>query len=214
MAKAQPKIWASHRCGAKLSGGRVCGKWAVRGAERCATHGSGTKLAHRKAERRLALDAIRKEVVTYGGPIDVDPVDALLQELARTNGHIEWIGERIRELDDKDVIWGAISNTERSGVGDENNWSEEKVGAVAHIWIELYFRERAHLVRLGDLMIKNGLAEMQIVLAAKQVEAFEMAMLNLLGDLRIDATTPEVRVIIGTRLTEAAAWAALPVEIP
>lgn len=212
-----PKTWESKRCGAKLHKDDPesprCKRWAVRGLDRCPIHGGGTPASKKKAARVRSQATIKAAVVTYGAPIDIDPVDALLEELARTNGHIKRIGEKIRELDESALIWGTISTTDRSGADDENNWSEEKVGAQMHMWIDYYFRERAHLVKLSDLMVKNGLQEMQVTLQARQVEIFEHAMLAMLQDLRIDPSRPEVRVIMGTRLTEAATAAQQPLEI-
>lgn len=58
--------------------------------------------------------------------------------------------------------------------------------------------------------VDAGLAQMQLMLHAKQLELFETAMLAMLSDLRIDATDPGVRTIIGTRLMEAGNPKALP----
>jgi hypothetical protein len=51
----------TRRCTAKRSdrSGEQCRKWAIRGGTTCATHGSGTKAAKRKARERLELAADR-----------------------------------------------------------------------------------------------------------------------------------------------------------
>jgi hypothetical protein len=51
----------TRRCTARRSdgSGEQCRKWAIRGGTTCATHGSGTKAAKRKARERLELAADR-----------------------------------------------------------------------------------------------------------------------------------------------------------
>lgn len=213
--------WESKRCNALLDHeadpddpeARRCRKWAIRGAKRCGTHGSGTKLAKKAAAQKVRTARVAKAVATYGLPIEISPVDAFLEELARTNGHVQWLGNQIQDLDDGEIIWGAMEQTERSSGVDEQNFSEEKVGAIAHMWVTLYFRERQHLARLADTMIKNGLAEMQVMLQARQIEIFEAAMLGMIQDLRHDPADPNVRNIIASRLSEAARAAQQPMAL-
>ena len=205
--------WEPHRCGARRVDGGTCMRWALRGGKRCKIHGSGSAIAKNAADHRMAEGKVARDAASYGLPITIDPSDAFIQELARTEGHVEWLSERIQETPQGDLIWGVIKKISRYGVEDENSWDEEEVGTLAHIWLALYFRERQHLIKIADAMIKNGLTEMQLRLNARMVEVFEGAMLGMLTDLRIDPTDPAVRVVISERMSEAANLAAQPLAI-
>lgn len=213
MPSQDPTVHVSKRCGAKLTGGGTCKKWALRGHHRCKQHGGGTPASKAAIKRNLALGKARKAVVTYGLPQDIDPTDAFLEELARTNGHIKFLQEQIAELDNSDLIWGMIEQSENAGMVPEQNYSTEKVGAVAHLWLQLYFKERQHLIKVADLMIKNGLAEMQMQLNMRMAEVFEAAMIGMLTDLRIDPSRPEVRTVIAGRLAAASTAIATPIPV-
>lgn len=64
---------------------------------------------------------------TYGHPRDVAPAEAVLAEIARTVGHVEWLAARI----------GASATP-----GDNATIAPE-----ISKWIELYFAERKHLLQ-------------------------------------------------------------------
>lgn len=51
---------------------------------------------------------------TYGVPVDIDPEDALREEIHRTVGHVRWLAEKVAGLGDDEVInEGPIVNGSR-----------------------------------------------------------------------------------------------------
>ena len=77
-------------CGAKLvdGSGRTCGQpagWGTgTGRGRCKKHGGNTPTHRAAAEREIAEEA----VATYGLPREIGPVDAVLENLHLTAGHV------------------------------------------------------------------------------------------------------------------------------
>jgi hypothetical protein len=199
--------WVSKRCGALLDAtepdGQTCERWANRGGARCPAHGGSTKRALKNARARIVGDRLSAACRTYGLPADIDPGAALRGELARTNGHILWIAQRIQSLDPDDLIWGRLATTTRTGPLPESECSEEKVGERIHVWCQLYSGERAHLLKVADTMVRNGLAELNLELEQRHVDFLEVVMLGMLDDFGIDVAEPANRAIIGRRLTEA-----------
>lgn len=45
-------------------------------------------------------------VATYGLPRDIDPSEALLDEVRWTAGHVSWLRDRIQELEQDALVWG------------------------------------------------------------------------------------------------------------
>lgn len=196
------------------TGERVrCKQWAIRGGEVCKTHGGTLPNVKKKAAAVLRDEAVKKAMVTYGLPLKVSPQVALMEELARTNGHIAWLSDKIQSMEAGDLIWGQIEESKRSGYEDENNWDEEKVGAVMHLWVQLYFRERQHLARIADLMVKNGLSAIQLRLQERQLDLMESGLLSLAKQLGHKDDEPRVRQAIALALRQMSEAAREPLEI-
>jgi hypothetical protein len=85
-----------HICGARArSTGKPCGRpagWGTshQGYGSCKLHGGCTATGIKAAEHAMAEQAI----ITYGLPREVDPHEALLEELHRTAGAVAYAGGR------------------------------------------------------------------------------------------------------------------------
>lgn len=86
------------KCGAnKTKGGGTCGHaagWGTShpGRGRCKWHGGSTPTHVKAAQREAAEEA----VAVYGLPIEIDPADALLEEVWRTAGVVRYLDQEIR----------------------------------------------------------------------------------------------------------------------
>lgn len=182
------------KCGArKRKGGGVCGQAAGWGTDHpghgpCKLHG-GTTQTHVKAARTKAA---RIAVTTYGLPRDIDPATALLEEVHRTAGHVAWLAQKIRELDDEDLTWGVVQETDKNATMFAG--TDRKSAARPTVWLELYHRERIHLVRVSKAALDAGVSERMVRLAEQQG-----AMLAGVIRRAMDATLDEIGTMVGAK---------------
>ena len=153
----------------KRSGER-CKKWAIRGAKTCLAHGSGSKKARAAAARRVeeakAAEAAERAVTTLGLSRDVSPSEALLEEVRWTAGHVDWLRDRVREVERDELVWG---KTKRKQTGSADGPIEETVEtASTSVWYDLYERERKHLVTVCTAALRAGVEERRVALAESQ----------------------------------------------
>lgn len=168
-------------CGAnKRQGEGTCARPAGWGTDhpgigKCKLHGGGTQSHKAAAKTEMA----RQAVVTYGLPREISPDVALLEEVWRTAGHVQWLGELVQLADSSQL-------TQRSEQGT----------VTASVWVDLYQRERAHLVAVSKAALAAGIAERQVRVAEQQGALLAGAVnrildgLNLTGEQR--ALVPQV----------------------
>lgn len=107
---------------------------------------------------------------TYGDPVDIDPQEALLLEVQRTAGHVEWMRQLINSFGE------AAESREEPG-GSENalaQWSPT-LGLAPSVWLQIYQEERKHLVRASQAAISAGVSERRVRVMEEQ--ARQMAMI-------------------------------------
>lgn len=119
------------------------------GIGHCKFHGGNTSSHIVAAERELAS----RSVITFGLPREVDPQQALLEEVHRTAGHVTWLQAKIASLPtDEDLK--QLDQAERF----------ERPA----VWVEMYQAERKHQTRVAEAAIRCGIAERQVRLAEAQ----------------------------------------------
>ena len=177
-------------CGAKKRDGNPCGAAPMKGQRRCARHGGKSPQAKKAAERRLAeQEATRnmeKAVRTLGITDkyqDVDPGKALLEEISVTYAHVQWLREKVAELDGDDLAWGKVSHEE--GVGPEGPIDKITEKAEPSVWYQLYLREREHLVKVTTAALKAGIEERRVRLAESQGELVHRVIRGILEALNL-----------------------------
>ncbi len=139
------------------STGRRCTHRPMRGQRVCRHHGGSAPQAKAAVERRDERDEAERAVQTYGLPRDIAPDEALLEEVHRTAGHVAYLGALVGDLDRRGLKQYA---TGESGAMFER----------PSVWVELYQKERAHLVQVCRAALAAGLAERQVQLAERQGE--------------------------------------------
>lgn len=157
----------SRRCTAKSKqSGERCKRAAVVGATVCSMHGG-------KAPRVAAAAARRVAAATYGLPVDVAPLDALLGELYRSAGHVAWLGSVVAELDD-------VMVTSMFGLGPS-------------AWIDLYRKERDHLARVARDCLSAGVEERIVKIEEAKADLIAQAFRGFAVELGHDPADPAVR---------------------
>lgn len=154
---------ANVRCLANTRNGKKCMKhagWGTNhpGTGRCKLHGGVTVSHTAAAAKQIAHDFL-------GTPRDINPFDAILWCIKIRAGEVQWLSERMAELDEK-------------------HWVEETlIGKQFH----LYARERQKamndLAKFSQMAVSLGIAERAIKLAETYGELLAQYTKNLLNDL-------------------------------
>lgn len=171
--------------------GQQCGRWPSKGQLVCAFHGGNAPRAKAAAQRRLADEKAREALETYGRPIDTTPTEALLEEVRWTAGHVQWLRDRVRELEQAAVTWGMTEQVDKSA--GEFPGTDTTYGAAPNVWVDLYARERKHLVDVCKAAIGAGIEERRVRLAEQQGNLLATVIRRILGDL--DLTTEQQALV-------------------
>lgn len=143
-----------------------CTNPPVHGSKICTVHGGATKQAKSAATRNLSRARAELAVATYGLPRNIEPHEAILEEIARTNGAVFWLAEIVAQLEQNDLTWGVTSH--ESGYGAEGPIDKVTHTAAVNAWLSLYQTERKHLVDVCKTAIQVGIAEREVRLAEQQ----------------------------------------------
>ncbi|MFI1194068.1 hypothetical protein ACH4T9_12535 [Micromonospora sp. NPDC020750] len=174
------------KCSGRRTNGERCTKWPMKGQKVCRNHGGASPQAKAAAEVRIQTAEAAKAVVTFGLPREVDPRDALLEEVHRTAGAVAWLHEQVQALDPNDVVWGKTEEVDK--MAGEFPGTDTKRAAEVNVWVQLWQRERLHLVRVCKEAIGSGLEERRVRLAEQQGAMLAGVIKAILGDLDL---TPE-----------------------
>lgn len=168
------------KCGRKKANGEPCKQPAGAGTDHvgfghCKYHGGNSPALRKSAQKEAA--AFRMHA--FGTPIDIDPGTALLQEVRRSAGIVQWLGEVIAEFTTGlDLEGGA-----REARDVVQTLGEQ--GRAAAVWVDLYFRERKNLAQTAKLALDAGVAERQVQLQEEQGRLLAMVIQGILGDLNL-----------------------------
>lgn len=135
-------------------------RWPKKGFTVCRFCGGSAPQVIAAAERRLQRQAGEEAVATYGLPIDIDPQQALLAEVRRTYGHVAWLADVVASIDREALVWGVSEET--SGHDGSGDVALAKRTAAPNVWLDLYRRERKHLVEVCRAAIASGIEERRL----------------------------------------------------
>lgn len=168
---------AERLCGAKKhdDSGDTCKNPAGAGTDhlgwgKCKWHGGNAKMLKVAAAREEAAELVK--TLRAGQPLDIDPDQALLQEVHRTAGVVQWLEDLIGEL----------------GVKDLTVMTE--IGYRPRAFHEMWIKEREHLAKVAKMTLDAGVQERHVRIAEEQGALLATVIRNVLGDLSL---TPEQR---------------------
>jgi hypothetical protein len=170
------------KCSSATRAGKRCAKSAGWGTEHpgtgpCKLHGGNTPTVVKGTQVVLAQAAVE----TYGLPREIDPFTALAEELARTAGHVAWLGQQVAKLEEAEVV-GPVGT---EGTDAESGLQHHPRGE-ASVWVRLYQEERKHLTDVASTCIKCGLDAKRVELAQQQGQLLATVIQGVLGELKID----------------------------
>jgi hypothetical protein len=153
-------------------------------------------LAKRHAEGYMAAK--------FGDPRWIDPGYALLEEVARSAGHVAFLERKVNDLEESELVWNHVMKAveTKSGGGESGDYELQREEHKAEIsqWWELYERERKHLATVSAAALKAGVEERRLRLAERAADALGDMLGQLLGDFGLDQNDPRVREIVSNRL--------------
>ena len=202
----------AQRCTAKAkSTGVQCARYAIEGASTCRVHGSGSRKAKAAAARRVeeakAAEAAERAVTTLGLSRDVSPSEALLEEVRWTAGHVDWLRDRVREVERDELVWGKTKWKQTDSA--DGPIKETVEGATPSVWYDLYEKERKHLVAVCTAALRAGVEERRVRLAEAQGAQVAEVIRAILDDLSLTLEQQQkVATVVPARLRLLAGGAA------
>ena len=163
-----------------------CKKWAEPGLDVCRMHGGGTARAKAAGQRNVQRAAAQAAVATYGLPVEIDPLDALLGELHRTAGHVAWLAQIVGSLDRSELRQRTMA------------------GSVPSVWVQLYQDERKHLAAVARSCLSAGVEERRVQLAEQQGQLVAQVISKVLAGLGVDPTSEQAREVVRRELMAVA----------
>jgi hypothetical protein len=203
MSGVDPKSGGG-RCGARRKSGGTCqyrAGWGTGhpGVGRCKFHGGASP----QAEVSGAVQLARREALVMGGPLDMEPHEALLECIRIAAGEVRYASERIAELEESDAVGPVVSTRplkyEKGAESISERVFEEGAPAV-HIWIEVRHRAMDRLVNYSKIAIAAGIEERRVRIAEQQGNLLAQAIRGILEELGV-ANRPEVPTIVRRHLT-------------
>lgn len=172
---------------------RPCRNKPVEGSTWCRPHMS--------PRGKTAADArVMAAAVTYGDPVKISPHAALLGELYRTQGHVNWLHTKVQELDPDDLTWGVTVATERpmsrgkDGDDDSITVEELKRESQPHVWLRLYQAERKHLAEVATMCLRANIEERQMRVIEAHAVILAQVIQMILADARLGIdVSPQVQ---------------------
>lgn len=170
----------------------------------CQNHGGKTPNALAGRERRKAAARIRAEAarhVTYGRLVDVSPTEALLEEVKWTAGHVAYLRAEVQKLEAAALSWGKSEEAHKHAT--EFSGTDTTFKAAPPVLVELYQRERKHLVETCAAAVRAGVEERLVALAQAQGDLLgpwlvwlAESIVRALGVLMDESRWDVVRVLV------------------
>ena len=114
-------------------------------------HGGSTPSHVAAGQKALAERAAR----TYRVPRDVTPIQALVELLHDSAGHVAWLRDMVQDSDPDALIWGRADEVNRES--GEFPGVDTKYAAAPSVWLAQYDKERRFLLDVGRDLAKLGM---------------------------------------------------------
>lgn len=152
------------KCTAHTRAGNPCTQRPMTDQTVCRMHGGKAPRSLAAAERRREERQALMAVESFGLPRQVDPHTALLEELHRAAGAVQWLGAVVADLNRADVTWGIVKETHGTQLekGTDNGTTR---AAAVNVWVRLWQEERDRLTKVAKTCVDVGIEERKVRLA-------------------------------------------------
>lgn len=208
------------RCGAKTRSGKPCRnpqgfRTDHPGAGTCFLHLGATETHKRHAQVELARQACQ----TLGIPIEIHPAEALIEEVFRARGNVDFYERLVMNLPTHPEPDRYTPGED----GEDGRWERGNPGVYGrtyhqsgiptgegqpHVLVRLYNQERDRLRAASVEALKAGVEAAQLKLAEQHAALMAEGFHNLAVALGHDPASPEVREAFRAQLTALAARSA------
>lgn len=166
------------KCGAKTRAGTPCQNAAGAATDhlgwgKCKWHG-GNSPPLKKAAAREEVEFRMRGIGQEGR--DVEPGIALLEEVRRSAGIVNWLSGVLSE-------WETETYEERRQLFMQLG----EQGFQKSTWMKLYQDERKHLAQVCKMALDAGVAERQVRLAEEQGKMIAFVIRSVLDELKLTA---------------------------
>ena len=188
------------QCKAKSKqSGQRCRKPATPGLDVCSMHGGSTKKAKAKSQRAVQSAKATAIAQRIGLKIDVQPQQALLDEVQRSAGMVAFYEEQVNAVAgiDPDRLSRGVTRVEE--IQSKFSTTTTTTEASVHVWLQLYNEERDRLVRVASAAIRAGIEERRVELAEQQGQMFVSVIRSILNRL---ALSPDQQALVSTVVPE------------
>lgn len=195
------------QCAAKTKRtGERCKGQAVTGSDKCRMHGLGAKTRARElADERASQALARVECDRLGIPVEVDPGEALLQELWETAGNVAFYRVLVQALPthpDPDEYHPPETED------DPGHWTRGDPGVYGrtyhatgvptgegkpHILVALYNEERKHLAAVAASALKAGVEARRVEIEQQRAELMADVFRRVFDDPELELTAEQRR---------------------
>lgn len=195
-----PSPSGDKRCGGRKKDGNTCTLVAGYGTNHVGYGKCKHHLGSTPAVRTAAAKEMATELMTfYGSPIDTNPIEALLDEVSRTAGHVDWLAKRIAQFNVPLTLEQIDPETKASTVMTAG------IPPEVEGWLRIYLSERQQLVRTAKAALDAGVNERLVQIAehqgAKLADAVETILLALKLNAAQQALVPQVVPSVLRQLT-------------
>jgi hypothetical protein len=135
-----------------------------------------------------------ERAVVMGMPIDIDPLDALLQVIRITAGEVEYCTNQVWSLEPDAAIVRDVEETMREAHGHHaESYEERKQSSTMslHVWIKARQDAMDRLARYCKMAIDCGIAERQVQLAENLGSSIGRLISAVLGDMALTPAQAE-----------------------
>ena len=157
-------------CGAKTRSGEPCRQRPMLGQRRCRMHGGSTPVALRAAERRIASMEAARQVESWGGRLDVNPAEALLELVQGKAAEVAYWNWRVAGLDEAERA-GLLVAESTFGEGPQGPVDTVTRKAAPHVFVVLLHKAQDQLASFSAAALRAGVDEALVRLATVQASA-------------------------------------------
>ena len=140
------------------------------GQRRCRMHGGSSPVALRAAQRRIASVEAARQVESWGGRLDVNPAEAILELVQGKAAEVAYWNHRVAGLDE-DERAGLLVAESTFGEGPQGPVDTVTRKVAPHVFVSLLHKAQDQLASFSAAALRAGVDDALVRLATVQASA-------------------------------------------